>query len=248
VAYQDIHRLTGKRLGKIQMGKLTHRPLFGGRKIYMTSLCLALLVGSALWSDALLGQPADQASDAVRVGDRWVYDTKDEITGFPKPTYSYVVTEVSPKEIVTSVTQRGQNSSSLMVYDHNWNRIEQWNGKFRPHDGQGIRLPLAVGKEWRADYEARATQTGAVSKGSVLSKVVGQEMVTTPAGTFDTFKIETRVQVINTADPSQLTQYENAIWYAPQVNHWVRRKLVTKFRNRTSQNVSEELTDFSRNF
>src|SRR5215470_9648442 len=187
----------------------THRPLFGGRKSYMTSLCLALMV--ALWSDSLLGQPADQESDAVRVGDRWVYDTKDEITGFPKATYSQVVTEVSPKEVVTSVTNRGQNGSSLIVYDHDWNRIEQSNLKFRPNDGRGIRLPLAVGKEWRSEYEARFTQ-GATTKGSVLNKVVGRETVTTTAGTFDTFKVETRIQDINTSDPSQLYQYENVMW------------------------------------
>src|SRR5262249_52213897 len=200
---------------EIEMG--THRPLFGGGKIYMTSLYLALLVGSALWSDALLGQPADQTSDAVRVGDRWVYDTKDELTGFPKATYSHVVTEVSPKEIVVSLTFRGQNNSSLMVYDHNWNRLEQSNAKFRPNHGQGIRLPLAVGKEWGGKYEARATQTGVINaKASAVSKVVGQETVTTPAGTFDTFKIETRVQSINTADPSQSYLYENVGWFAPQ--------------------------------
>jgi hypothetical protein len=227
---------------------VTHQLLFAGRKSYMTLLCLALLVGSALWSDALLGQPADQANEAVRVGDRWVYDRKDEITGFPKPTYSQVVTEVSPKEVVVSLTLRGQNGTSPVVYDHDWDRIEQFSAKWRPNDGQGIRLPLAVGKEWRAEYEGRATQTGAVSKGSVVSKVVGRETVTTPAGTFDTFKIETRVQNINASDPSQLSQYENVTWFAPQVNHWVRRVLVTKIRNRTTENISEELTDFSRNF
>jgi hypothetical protein len=119
--------------------------------------------------------------------------------------------------------------------------------KFRPNDGQGIRPPLAVGKEWRAEYEGRA-QTGVAAKGSVLSKVVGRETITTPAGTFDTFKIETRVQNINASDPSQLSQYENVTWFAPQVNHWVRRMLVTKIRNRTTSSISEELTDFSRNF
>jgi hypothetical protein len=40
----------------------------------------------------------------VRVGDRFTYDTKDEITGDPKGTYVAVVTEVSEKEIVTSVS------------------------------------------------------------------------------------------------------------------------------------------------
>src|SRR5262245_56420641 len=108
----------------------THRPPFGGGKVYRASLYLALLVGSALWSDALLGQPADQASDAVRVGDRWVYDTKDEITGFPKNTFSHVVTEVSPKEVVVSSTFRGNNNSSFIVYDHEWNRIVALNVKF----------------------------------------------------------------------------------------------------------------------
>ena len=226
----------------------THRLLFSGLNRYMTSLCLALLVGAALWSGALLGQPADQAGDAVRVGDRWVYDTKDELTGLPKATYSQVVTEVSPKEVVVSLVLRGQNGSSQVVYSHDWDRIEQRNVRWRPNDGQGVRLPLAVGKEWRAAYEGRVTQTGAASKGSVVSKVVGQETVTTAAGTFDTFKIETRVQNINAADPSQLSQYENITWFSPQVNHWVRRMLVTKIRNRTTENVSEELTDFSRNF
>src|SRR5215468_5370227 len=105
------------------MGAHRHRPLVGA--VYMTLLCLVSLVWSILLSDALLGQPADQAGDAARVGDRWVYDTKDEITGFPKATFSQVVTEVSPKEVVTSLTFRGQNGSSLMIYDHNWNRIEQ---------------------------------------------------------------------------------------------------------------------------
>jgi len=230
----------------------THRPLFGGGKVYRASLYLALLVGSALWSDALLGQPAaqpaDQASDAVRVGDRWVYDTKDEITGFPKNTFSHVVTEVSPKEVVVSSTFRGNNNSSFIVYDHDWNRIEASNVKFKPNDGQGVRLPLAVGKEWRAQYEARPTQAGVATKGSVVNKVVGEEMVTTSAGTFDTFKIETRVQSINTTDPSQSWVYENVGWFAPQINHWVRRKFVTKLRNRTTQSSSEELSDFSRNF
>ena len=231
------------------MGAHKHRPQFGAQKVYVTLLCLVSLVWSALLSDALLGQPADQAGDGARVGDRWVYDTKDEITGFPKATYSQVVTEVSPKEVMTSLTFRGQNGSSVMVYDHNWNRIEQSNVvKFNPSDGQGIRLPLAVGKEWRAEFEARSAQTGAASKGSVLSKVTGQETVTTPAGTFETFKIETRVQSINTSDPSQLSLFENVMWFAPQVNHWVRRKFVTKVRNRTTASTSEELADFSRNF
>lgn len=230
------------------MGAHTHRHLRSSGNIYPILLWLALLATSGLWPVAAAGQSPDQANDAVQVGDRWVYDTKDEITGFPKDTYSQVVTEVSPKEVVVSVTLRGKNGSSLVTFDQNWNRLDQLNVKFTPNDGQGIRSPLAVGKEWRAEFQARMTQTGAASKGSVISKVVAQETITTPAGTFDTFKIETRVQSVLTSDPSQASVFENVTWYAPQINHWVRRKFVSKFQNRTRSISSEELTDFSRKF
>jgi hypothetical protein len=226
----------------------THRHLPSSGKVYPILVCLALLATSGLWPHAVAAQSPDQANDAVQVSDRWVYDTKDEITGFPKDTYSQVVTEVSPKEIVVSLTVRGKSGSTLLAYDHNWNRLEMPAVRFKPNDGQGIRPPLAVGKEWRAEYEARITQTGAATKGSVISKVVAQETMTTPAGTFDTFKIETRVQDVVASDPSQASQFENVIWWAPQINHWVRRKLVTKFQNRTRSSTSEELTDFSRKF
>jgi hypothetical protein len=230
------------------MGAHTHRHLRSSGNIYPILLSLALLATSGLWPHAAAGQSPGQANDAVQVSDRWVYDTKDEITGFPKDTYSQVVTEVSPKEIVVSLTFRGKNGSTLIAYDHNWNRLDLPTVRFNPNDGQGIRPPLAVGKEWRTEYEARITQTGAATKGSVISKVVAQETITTPAGTFDTFKIETRIQDLVASDPSQASQFENVIWWAPQINHWVRRKLVNKFQNRTRSSTSEELTDFSRKF
>src|SRR5215470_7613145 len=218
----------------------THH-LHRGRKAYPILLWLGLLAAIGLWPHAVAAQSPEPANDAAQVGDRWVYDTKDEITGFPKDTYSQVVTEVSPKEIIVSLTFRGKNGSSLIAYDQNWDRLDMPNIRFSPNDGQGIRPPLAVGKEWRANYEARVTQTGAATKGSVISKVVAQESITTPAGTFDTFKIETRVQSIAASDPSQSSQFENVIWWAPKVNHWVRRQLVTKYQNRVRSSTSEEL-------
>jgi hypothetical protein len=230
------------------MGARTHRHLRSSGKVYPILFWLALLATSGLWPNAVAAQSPDQANDAVGVGDRWVYDTKDEITGFPRDTYSQVVTEVSPREIVVSLVIRGKNGSTLVAYDQNWNRLDMPAVRFKPNDGQGIRPPLAVGKEWRAEYEARITQTGAATKGSVISKVVAQETITTPAGTFDTFKIETRVQDVVASDPSQASQLETVIWWAPQINHWVRRKLVSKFQNRTRSSTSEELTDFSRKF
>jgi hypothetical protein len=233
-------------MGAQTLGTQTH--LRSGGKIYPILLWLALMAALGLWPHAVAAQSPEQAGDEVRVGDRWVYESKDEITGFPKDTFSQVVTEVSPKEIVVNLTFKGKPASVLIAFDHDWNRLDNPSVRFKPNDGQGIRSSLAVGKEWRAEYEARATQTGVATKGSVISKVVGQESITTPAGTFDTFKIETRVQSIVASDPSRSTQYENVGWWAPKINHWVRRKFITRLQNRVQSSSSEELTDFSRKF
>lgn len=213
-----------------------------------TGIWALLLVSglAAAWPYVLAAQSPAPTDDMVRVGDRWTIDTKDEITGFPTDTYTYVVTELSPNEIVVRLTTRGKNGSAVVVYDHDWNRLENSTFKFKPNDGQGIRLPLAVGKEWRSEFEARNTQTGSASKTSFTAKIVAQEMVTTAAGTFETFKIESRKHEISSADPSKSWDFENVGWYAPQVNHWVRRTFLTRIHKRTTANTSEELVDFGR--
>jgi hypothetical protein len=65
-------------------------------------------------------------------------------------------------------------------------------------------LPLAVGNEWRHQFTASNTQTGNNTKASSLIKVVEQETVTTPAGSFETFKIDQQIKNVNVKDPSIL--------------------------------------------
>jgi hypothetical protein len=220
----------------------------GRRGIRRTGfVALLLLTGLvAAWPHFLAAQSPAPSDDAVRVGDRWSFDSKDEITGFPTDTFTHTVTEVSPAELVVSLTFRGKNGTSLVIFDHDWNRLENPTFKFKPNDGQGIHGPLTVGKEWRSEYEARNKQTGSGSKTSGVSKVVAQEMVTTPAGTFATFKIETHKREVSANDQSKSWDYENVGWYAPEINHWVRRTFLTKIQKRTTANSSEELISFSR--
>jgi hypothetical protein len=208
-----------------------------------------LLAGlAALWPQFLAAQSPDQANDGVRVGDRWVYDTKDEVTGYPKDTYTQIVTEVSKDEIVANLTVRGKSGSVLIVFNRDWGVLDNVVWKYKPDNGQGIPVGLAVGKEWRSQYEAKNTQAGTNMKGTTSSKVVAQETITTSAGTFDTFKIERQTRELNTADPSKSYEGQFVTWFAPQINHWVRRTFLTKYEKRTRTNTSEELTDFSRNF
>ncbi|HLH95496.1 MAG TPA: hypothetical protein VKW08_10305 [Xanthobacteraceae bacterium] len=217
-----------------------------------SSARIFVLAGAAFFGIALLfpgvlvAQSPDGDEGPVRVGDIWVYDTKDEVAGYPKATYSELVTEVSAKEILTEISVSGSAGSAILTYDPDWNRIDNLVWRFKPNDGQGISLPLAVGKTWRAEFDSKNNQTSLTFRGSSLSKVTAREAITTAAGTFQTFKIERQIRQFNTNNPARHLDSLVIDWYSPQINHWVRRTFYTTQDKRVRASTSEELTDFSR--
>jgi hypothetical protein len=214
---------------------------------YMAGIGTILLFGFVAFSPSVLtAQSPAPADSPVQVGDRWTYDERDEITGLPTVTFTHTVTEVSPAEFVMRVTTQGKTGSSIRIYDHDWNLIDRGDRKYKPNNGAGIKPPLAVGKEWRSEYETRSTQSSFVAKNSLAAKVTAQETITTSAGTFETFKIESRRREVSGADPSKSAEYQNTEWFAPQINYWVRRLLVTRLQKRITANTSEELISFGR--
>jgi hypothetical protein len=215
----------------------------------MTRLFLISLAAAAgLWPCFLAAQSPEAPNEGVQVGDRWVFDRTDEMTGFPKDTITRIVSEVSDKEIVTNVFFRGNPTKTLMIFDRDWELIDNSSAKWKPNDGEGVRLPLAIGKSWRSEYDQKITKTGANFRGSVVNKVTAQETLTTPAGTFETFKIETTIKIFSPADPSKIWEIQKVKWYAPQINFWVRDTLLSKFDKRVRESTSTELVDFSRKF
>jgi hypothetical protein len=188
-----------------------------------------------------------QAGDLAGVlpGDRWVYEVKDEITGDLKRTTTVVVLDVSEKEINTRMSVRGAARPFETVFDRNWNRIDDGIWKFRPSDGAGVQTPLQVGKEWR--FENKSTHANGTALSTTgQSKVVGEEKVTTSAGTFETFKIEIRMRHVNANDQTKASTVNATLWYAPTVNRWVRRTNETRIEGRVRDSHTEELVDYSR--
>jgi hypothetical protein len=218
----------------------------GGEVLRTARRTILLIAFAVANSQNVLAQFSNDVDGAVRVGDRWVYETRDEMTGFPKETYTEIVTEVSPENAIVNLTFSGSDVSVFVTYDREWNCIDNLIWRYKPGNGQGMKLPLAVGKTWETSFEASNTQTGTNFKGSSSSTVVAQEKITTPAGTFDTFKIEQQVREIDAANPSKLTESQIAVWYAPQINHFVRRTILVKFAERTRGMWSEELAEFTR--
>jgi hypothetical protein len=218
------------------------------RNVRATGFSVAVIVGLAVgWPHLLVAQSSEEADGPVKVGDRWVYEIRDEITGYPKGGYTDMVTEVSPREIILNRTFR-EAESVLITFDRDWDAIDNLLWKFEPNNGQGIRLPLTLGKTWQAEFDAKNLDTGATYRGTNSSKVVGREPTTTPAGTFDTFKIEHKSNLISPSDASKIWENEIVVWYAPQINHWARQTILAIFEKRTRLNVSEELADYTRKF
>jgi hypothetical protein len=207
------------------------------RHLIATSLAIQLL---------LAGFCAAQSVDPgpIHVGDRWSYDIKDGLTGDLRRAITVVVVDINDKEITTRVTSLGKDRPQTMVFDHDWGRIDDGIWKLRP-SGIGIKKPLQVGKEWRSDANAINSQSGVVLRATGAAKVVGQEQFTTPAGTFDSFRVDMTVRMINTKDQTRSQTWTFVSWFAPAVNRWVRRKAEWQSEGRLRDSYSEELTEYS---
>lgn len=209
-----------------------------------TKPLLAALVVLFVGMCQALAQTPDLAG--VLAGDRWLYDITDEITGDLKYTTSVVVIDVSDKEINTRVTTRGNERPRQVVFDRGWSRIDDEVWKFAPSDGWGIRMPLEVGKEWRFDSNGKNLLHGFTWRTTGQSKVTAQEKVTTSAGTFETFKIETVMRHVSATDATRSGTVTSTLWYAPTVNRWVRKVYKLEREGRVRESQTEELSDYSR--
>jgi hypothetical protein len=198
-------------------------------------------------SAAPVESPASpDAMEDAQPGDHWTYELRDEIAGEVKGTYTNVVTDVNATEVGVRAGMLGNSNTGYVTFDRSWNVKNTASWRYNPNDGSGIRLPLAPGKSWTFQSTDVNSTNGFSSKRSGSSKVVGPESVTTRAGTFDTFKIETIYSLRGTNDPTKKVQVTAQMWYAPAINHWVKRASVSKADGHVRDNSTMELVEYGR--
>jgi hypothetical protein len=188
---------------------------------------------------------AEPMEDA-QTGDHWTYEFRDEITGEVKSTITSTVTDVSTTEIGIRLATLGNPGNGFQTFDRSWNLTNNGIWRYAPSDGTGIRPPLAVGKTWTFKSTDLNSTAGISWKRSGSSKVVAQESVTTRAGTFDTFKIETSFQIQNANDPTKKVQVVQQTWYAPVIDHWVKRTSGSRSDGRVRDKSTIELVEYGR--
>jgi hypothetical protein len=225
----------------------------------MLRRCFLPAVGLLLSASALIAQtpnpaPAPAATEATdqekmedpQVGDHWTYEFRDDVSGDVKSVFTNTVTDVTDSEIGIRSTRTGSTNSGYQTYDHSWNLIKSGVSRSAPNDGTGIRAPLAVGKTWSFKSNDINGTSGFSGRRSGTSKVIAQESVTTPAGTFDTFKIETSFQLRNANNATDKVQVVTQTWYAPAIDHWVKRSYVSRSDGRVRANNAVELVEYGR--
>lgn len=193
-------------------------------------------------------QPQDQEEtmDPPMVGDYWTYDVRDELTGELKFSTTTLITDVTPTELALRAQSPTFPGPGVFIYDRFWDQKTNPAWRYSPNDGTGVKLPLNVGSAWKFEDDALYAARGLSFKNVGSSKVVGQESLTTSAGSFDTFKIETSINGRNANDPTKKFESKITTWYAPSIDHWVKRISKSSFNGRVDDNSSMELVDYGR--
>jgi hypothetical protein len=210
-------------------------------KSFATAALLALSMTGAA---AEVAEPATELPN-VHQGDKWVYQTTDDITGEKKPEISFVVTELNDTQIFVRATKTGAPGTQFIVYDKNWNLLSDDVWRKIPNDGTGVRPPLSVGQEWRSKMQAQNLKTGSNFSDTTKSKIVGEEKVVTKAGTFDAFKTVMEIERVPIADPARHTEFTLTIWYAPAANRYIKRSVVQKQGGHLRDSSTQELVQYS---
>lgn len=221
-------------------------------------LAVAGLMGSAQIASAqpndpptAQATPADstkstESQEEPLVGDHWTYDIRDEITGDFKSTIVQTITDVTATEISIRVTALGNNNTSFLTFDRAWNLKNNGVWRYTPNDGSGVANPLAPNKTWALKSTEVNSSAGAMWKRSGTSKVLGQESITTRAGTFDVLKIQTTIHLQNSNDPTKKLEVVQLTWYSTAVNHWVKRMGETRIDGKLREKSSAELVEYGR--
>ena len=157
------------------------------------------------------------------VGELWIYNLKNYAGSGNDYEYTFEIKSVNQNGTVDVEYKNYEtNKSSMQVWDKNHQRIgfRQKNGSINKTGNRGeYSFPLWVGKRWTKEF--RTSSTGGATNTYKRTYVVkGMELVDTPAGSFDAYKIWFSTQVVGASN----AYYVGHFWYAPEVKMNVKMK------------------------
>jgi hypothetical protein len=209
---------------------MSHRPIAARRSLLLAGAG-TLLAGCA--TPASVPAPAGAGTvPTVRVGDRWRYAQIDLYRNERTTELTMDVAEVAP-QLRVRVTDASGMSRQDEIYASPWRVIQE------PAYGDPIvfRVPTPVlparldtGGSERVVNEFRTLARDQWFFWSEWVDAQGWEKIRVPAGEFVALRVLRRI-AFEDPDPFRLNSVrDETLWYAPQVNRWVRREWTGRYR------------------
>jgi hypothetical protein len=115
---------------------------------------------------------------------------------------------MSNGQIATRLDDAKTGRSWTIIYDKSWNILRDGPNRYSPNSGTGFQFPLKLNAQWKASVDEVDGSSGSIWKISVNARIAGQENVTTKAGTFPTYIVETTQLVRDLKSPTQKSEIQ----------------------------------------
>jgi len=198
----------------------------------------ALLAAAAafLACAAFAADPDVVDKPRIVVGDTWTYRTELRGGAAGPGTRTFVeameVTAVAPNRVNAVVLRRPEGAAdaepaeSDMIFDTDWNILVTGSRGSRPSalirpSSEMLKFPMKPGGSYRSDYDMETLPDSNIVRHRRITRVVGWEDITVPAGKFRALRIESEGTVQVAAKPKPGRSILTA-WYAPEARRWIR--------------------------
>jgi hypothetical protein len=171
----------------------------------------------------------------LKAGDTWRYLETDQRTN--------VKTRDIERRLVSLANGRwtGTENGGAYQVTPNLSLIESPNIKTTNGERNDIVFPLQLGAKWSQKYSWSNLTSGGKGGFEAEARVLSQEKIKTPAGEFDTFKVEIK-GFWNNAVSGQNGRSTETYWYAPAVRNIVQRDFEDGFNRVRAVLVGFDLT------
>ena len=194
--------------------------------------------------------PPSEVVVHVNPGDTWEFELRDGLTDQLKSTVHQTVTEIAPSGEISlrnriNAAKTQQESTGLITYDRNWRLKEDaaWRNA-PPNETTGIPDGLALNKTWNYTRKATRLSPPADFKFAGTGKVVAWEQVTLPDGaSYDAYRIEFSEAVTPVVNNRKF-EFKFVEWYAPSVNHFVKRAFESRQSGKLIDQGVELMTSY----
>lgn len=193
-----------------------------------------------LISTTVFADPTASLPD-IHVGDVWEYQISDEFTKEVSRSPIRKIVSITDDEIVAQVSWKGKPQASriLFFFTKEMNFKDNGTQKYEPYFPE-FKFPLNVGDSWSKDYTNIYTN-GDATKSFLKAKVAAYEKVQTPAGEFEAYRIECKIDTIGLGENARTFYDTHIVWYAPKVNGFIKREVISSWEGRIRRKELTEL-------